>query len=48
MQIQISDESRERIPALSHSPSVIKPSQAMGVHEIAMQAIGCCEFKKTY
>ena len=32
-----------QIPALSHSPSVIKPSQAMGVHEIAMQAIGCCE-----
>jgi hypothetical protein len=26
-----SDESRERILTLSHSPSVIKPSQAMGV-----------------
>ena len=47
-QIQISDESRERIPALSHSPSVIKPSQAMGVHEIAMQAIGCCEKSRPY
>ena len=47
-QIQISDESRERIPALSHSPSVIKPSQAMGVHEIALQAIGCCEKEHPY
>ena len=28
---EVSDESRERIPTLSHSPSVIKPSQAMGV-----------------
>ncbi|MCR5480360.1 MAG: hypothetical protein K6F27_10980 [Ruminococcus sp.] len=44
----MSDESRERIPALSHSPSVIKPSQAMGVHEIAMQVIGCCEKEHPY
>ena len=28
---EVSDESRERILTLSHSPSVIKPSQAMGV-----------------
>ena len=45
---EVSDESRERILTLSHSPSVIKPSQAMGVHEIAMQAIGCCEKEHPY
>ena len=28
---EVSDESRERILTLSHSPSVIKPSQAMRV-----------------
>ena len=32
---EVSDESRERILTLSHSPSVIKPSQAMGVCQVS-------------